>query len=78
MTTPVSDIAMALASRQPRTGQESIELGQEARTKEFYVKSLVVHRGDEEGWGPWITRASEIAKLAIDSLPADPRQNGAA
>jgi hypothetical protein len=78
MTTPVSDIAMALASKPPRAAQESLEIGQEARTKEFYVKSLQVHRGDEEGWKPWVDRASQIAAYLLEQLPADPRQNGTA
>jgi len=76
MTTPVSDIAMALASKPQRAAQESLELGQEARTKEVYIKSLVVHRGDEEGWQPWIDRALAIAKYTLENVPGDPRQNG--
>jgi hypothetical protein len=76
MTTPVSDIAMALASKQPRAAQEAFELGQEARTKELYIKSLVVQRGDDETEKSWCDRGISLAAYLLEHMPADPRQNG--
>ena len=63
------ELAMAIAARPPRVSVLDCELGQEARTKEWYVKSLSVPQNEGEDWLPWTTRAGEIAAALVASLP---------
>lgn len=61
---------MASITRPPRTtGPQAVEVGQEARTKEWYVKSLTIYQADNEGWGPWARRVGEIAAAVTAELP---------
>lgn len=64
-----SEVARALMNRSPRESRESIEVGQEARTKEWYVKSLVVYMNEGEGWGPFLRRMGGMAEMAVTQLP---------
>jgi hypothetical protein len=68
----VSDIALALATRQPRTGQPSIEVGESAQGLR-YVKSLTMYQEDGEGWKQMCDRAAEALTYTSDKL----RTNGA-
>ena len=63
------ELAMSVVTRPPRTPNEDIEVGQEARTKEWYVKSLSVPKAEGEGWKPWLERVGAIAALAREVLP---------
>ena len=64
------ELAMAAISRQPRVQLPDIEVGQEARTKDWYVKSLHVPLTEGEGWKPWLERMGAMAALALEVLPA--------
>lgn len=64
------DLAEAMATRPAHVGRESVEVGQEARSKEWYVKSLVVIRLEQEGWLPWLQRMGDMVQQAAAVLPA--------
>ena len=71
----VREVAVAALSRVPRSATADIEVGMEARTKEWYVKSLHVPQGDGEDWNSWLHRLGAIAEVALLALPT-PAVNG--
>jgi hypothetical protein len=63
------ELAMAHATRTPRGQELACEVGQEARTKEWYVKSIQVSMMDGEGWEPFAVRVGWIATAIAAALP---------
>ena len=69
-TQRLHEVTMQALTHTPRGAYLSATVGQEARTKEWYVKELSVPQNDGEGWGLWAARVGEIAKAVIAQLPA--------
>jgi hypothetical protein len=68
---------MQALTRAPRSTVMDCDIGQEARTKEWYVKSLSVPMNDGEAWLPWTTRVGEVASALIAALPKPPADDTA-
>jgi hypothetical protein len=63
------EVTMQALTHAPRSGTDSATVGQEARTKEWYVKELSVYRPEGEGWGVWAQRVGEMARAVAAELP---------
>ena len=65
------ELAMAYATKQPRHGDEEIELGQAATGDlkgQLYVKSLKLVRGESEDWPQFLGRIEQTAEQVAETL----------
>ena len=68
---PWRDAFEMIATRPQRATADSIELGQSAAGLS-YVKSLHVTRDEDEGWAPFLDRATAMLAYAVERLPQAP------
>lgn len=69
-TQRLHEVTMQALTHTPRSGNNAATIGQEARTKEWYVKELSVYQHEGEGWGVWAARVGEIARALASELPS--------
>lgn len=69
-TSEVTRGLLAAINKPRPTTTPDIEVGQEARTKEWYVKSLHVPMNEGEGWAEWLRRVRDMAAMIVAELPA--------
>src|SRR5262249_14982358 len=68
-TQRLHEVTMQALTPAPRSGADSIEVGQEARTGKWYVKSINIYRQEDERMDAWSARVGALAALTTSELP---------
>ena len=68
VTRELHEVALAAVTRQPRTGQPSVEIGETAQGRP-YVKSVQTYQLEDEDWQAMCDRAVSMFTHLRDGLP---------